>query len=171
MTSEPSRKFPTPLASVIDARDQTILDLLQRDAELPVYRIADAVNLSPSACSRRIAELKRQGYISGTVAILDRARVGLPMTAFVIIRAQHSPDWLERFRSALEELPEILECHRLTGHADYILKVVVPDIAGYDALYKRLISRLEIQDVSSHISMEIVKESMAVRLPNSRYAA
>src|SRR3546814_15444268 len=83
--------------------------LLQRDAETPIYRIAEAVNLSPSACSRRIAELKRLGYISRTVAVLDREKLGLGLTVFVIVRAQHSSDWLERIRPALDETPEGLE--------------------------------------------------------------
>src|SRR3546814_8511903 len=80
--------------------------LLQRDAETPIYRIAEAVNLSPSACSRRIAELKRLGYISRTVAVLDREKLGLGLTVFVIVRAQHNSDWLERFRTALADPPE-----------------------------------------------------------------
>lgn len=147
---------------LIDRRDLVILDLLQRDAETPVYRIAEAVNLSPSACSRRIAELKRLGYISRTVAVLDRAKLGLGLTVFVIVRAQHSSDWLDRFRNVLADTPEVLECHRLTGQADYILKLAVRDIENYDAVYKSLISRLAIQDVSAYISMEVVKEALAL---------
>ncbi|WP_067733977.1 Lrp/AsnC family transcriptional regulator [Novosphingobium naphthalenivorans] len=147
---------------MIDRRDLAILDLLQRDAEMPVYRIAEAVNLSASACSRRIAELKRLGYISRTVAVLDREKLGLGLTVFVIVRAQHSSDWLERFRAALADTPEVLECHRLTGQADYILKLAVRDIANYDTVYKSLISRLSIQDMSAHISMEVIKDALAL---------
>ncbi|MCJ2187851.1 Lrp/AsnC family transcriptional regulator [Novosphingobium beihaiensis] len=149
---------------MLDRRDLAILDLLQRDAEMPVYRIAEAVSLSASACSRRIAELKRLGYIRRTVAVLDREKLGLGLTVFVIVRAQHSADWLERFRTVLADTPEVLECHRLTGQADYILKLAVRDIANYDTVYKALIARLAIQDVSAHISMEVIKDALAVPL-------
>lgn len=149
---------------MLDRRDIAILDLLQQDALMPVAAIAEQVHLSPSACSRRIADLRRSGYITGSTTLLDRRKLGLPMTVFVIIRARHSADWLARFREALATIPEVLECHRLTGQADYVLKLALPGIEHYDRVYKKLIDKVEIHDVSAHISMEVIKDSRALPL-------
>jgi Lrp/AsnC family transcriptional regulator len=149
---------------MLDQRDIAILDILQRDSETPVFRIAEKVHLSPSACSRRIAELRRLGYIVGSVVRLDRDKLGLPITIFVIIGAKHSAEWLRRFRAILADIPEVLECHRLTGQADYVLKLAVPSIQHYDDVYKRLISGVEIDDVAAYISMETIKDSQALPL-------
>ncbi|MGN6376628.1 MAG: Lrp/AsnC family transcriptional regulator [Sphingomonas sp.] len=149
---------------MLDARDLTILDMLQHDADTPVYRIAEQVHLSPSACSRRISQLREEGYLRRTVALLDRVKLNLPTTVFVIIRAQHSDDWLQRFREALGSIPEVLECHRLAGNFDYLLKIVVADVQDYDRVYKRLISAIEVTDVSAYISMETIKDELALPL-------
>lgn len=149
---------------MLDRRDIAILDLLQQDSDMPVATIAEQVHLSPSACSRRIADLRRNGTITGSMALLDRKKLGLPMTIFVIIRARHSADWLTRFRQTLASIPEVLECHRLTGQADYIVKLAVPGIEHYDHVYKKLIDSVEINDVSAHISMEVIKDSRALPL-------
>jgi Lrp/AsnC family transcriptional regulator len=147
-----------------DRRDIAILDLLQQDSDMPVAAIAEQVHLSPSACSRRIADLRRSGYITGSTALLDRKKLGLPLTIFVIIGARHSGDWLARFRQTLATIPEVLECHRLTGQADYVLKLAVPSIEHYDHVYKKLIDHVEIHDVSAHISMETIKDSRVLPL-------
>jgi len=151
---------------MIDDRDRKILDLLQADADMALSDLSERVHLSPSACSRRIARLREEGYITRNVAVVDRGRLNVGMTVFVMIKtAHHSADWLERFRSAQADIPEIVEVHRLAGAIDYIIKIVARDISHYDAIYKRLVSRIDITDVSAYISMETLKDDRA--LPTS----
>lgn len=148
---------------MLDDRDRKILDLLQGDADLAVQAIAERVHLSPSACSRRIARLKDEGYIARTVAVLDRRKLDLTTTVYCLIKtSQHSADWLDRFRDAVSGIPEIVEAQRLAGNLDYILKIVVRDVAHYDAVYKRLVSRIDLFDVSAYIAMETLKDSPAL---------
>ncbi|SMQ75715.1 transcriptional regulator, AsnC family [Devosia lucknowensis] len=148
---------------MLDDRDRRILSLLQVDADIAVGEIAEAVALSASACSRRIARLKDEGYIARTLVELDRRKVGLPTTVFVIVRTgSHAADWLERFHAAVGAIPEIVEVHRLTGNFDYILKIVLPDVEHYDVVYKQLVGRIELFDMSAYISMETVKAAKGV---------
>ncbi|KAA5609232.1 Lrp/AsnC family transcriptional regulator [Rhodovastum atsumiense] len=143
---------------MLDDRDRALLSRLQRDADVAVAELAEQVNLSPSACARRIARLRAEGYLTRLVARLDRRRMGLPTTVFVVVKtAQHSAEWLEQFRAALADVPEIIEAHRLTGNFDYILKIVLPNVEHYDAIYKKLIQRLPLFEVSAYISMETMK--------------
>ena len=148
---------------MLDDRDRKILSLLQANADLPVTQIADSVALSASACSHRITRLREEGYIARTRVELDRRKVGLPTTVFVIVRTgSHAADWLEKFHAAVNAVPEIVEVHRLTGNFDYILKIVLPDVEHYDVVYKQLVSRIELFDISAYISMETVKASGGV---------
>ena len=148
---------------MLDDRDRRILAVLQDDAETPVAEIAERVSLSASACSRRIARLKEEGYIARQVAILDRRKMKVPMTVFVIVKtAHHSTAWLEKFRTVVAGIPENVEVHRLAGTFDYILKIVLPDIEHYDVVYKRLVNWIELFDVSAYISMETLKGETAV---------
>ena len=143
---------------MLDDRDRKILSLLQADAETPLGELAESLALSPSACSRRIARLKEEGYIGRMTAELDRRKMGLPTTVFVIVRTgSHAADWLEKFHAAVGAVPEIVEVHRLTGNFDYILKIVLPNVEHYDVVYKQLVSRIELFDMSAYISMETVK--------------
>ncbi len=148
---------------MLDDRDCRLLALLQENAETPVAELAERLALSPSACSRRIARLRNAGYITGTMALLDREKLNLPTTVFLLVRAgRHAEDWLETFHKAVAGVPEIVEVHRLTGSFDYILKLVLPNVEYYDAVYKRLVRRVELYDMSAHISMETVKLSIAL---------
>lgn len=148
---------------MLDDRDRRILALLQADAETPVAEIAEKVALSPSACSRRIARLRADGYVTGTMALLDRRKINLPTTIFLLVRTgRHAEDWLDRFHAAVSIIPEIVEVHRLTGNFDYILKLVLPDVEYYDTVYKQLLRRIELYDMSAYISMETVKLSPAL---------
>lgn len=144
---------------MLDERDRKILDLLQRDISIPVSGLADKVNLSVSACSRRIVRLEGEGYIVGRHVLLDRKAIGVPTTVFALIKtSRHSDDWLEAFRKAISDIPEIVEAHRLTGVYDYILKIVLPRVEHYDVVYKQIIRQVEMFDVSASISMEALKE-------------
>ncbi|PKP91828.1 MAG: ArsR family transcriptional regulator [Alphaproteobacteria bacterium HGW-Alphaproteobacteria-14] len=150
---------------MLDERNLAILALLQADADTPVGEIAGKVNMSISACSRRITQLRADGFIKANVAILDRQLVGVPVTVFVLVKAgRHAEDWIENFRQQISEIPEVLEAHRLAGTFDYIMKLALPGVEGYDHVYKQLVRRIEPLEISGHISMETLKDSTSVPL-------
>ncbi|MBM3520490.1 MAG: Lrp/AsnC family transcriptional regulator, partial [Alphaproteobacteria bacterium] len=127
--------------------------------------LAERVHLSRNACWRRIRKLEEEGVIRGRVALVDAAKINLGLTAFIAIRtSQHDQNWLDRFSAAVKDIPEIIGVYRTTGETDYLLHAVVPDIAGYDALYKRLIARIPLTDVASSFVMEKIKETTALPL-------
>jgi Lrp/AsnC family transcriptional regulator len=149
----------------LDATDRRILALLQTDATMPLQEIAQKVNLSTTPCWRRIQQLRAAGVIRRTVAILDPAKVDLSVSVFVAIKtSQHNSAWLERFARGVKELPEVVEFYRMSGDVDYLLRVVVPDIAGYDVFYKKLIRAAELTDVSSSFAMEEIKYTTSLPL-------
>lgn len=149
----------------MDNKDKQILALLQEDATLPVTEIAEKVGLSRTPCWRRIQQLEEKGIIRKRVALLDRHKLDVPITVFVAVRTnQHSAAWAERFRDMVQEIPEIVEVHRLSGDIDYLLRVLVPDINGFDAVYKRMIEKVDFSDVSSSFSMEEFKFTTAIPL-------
>ncbi|MEN3396500.1 Lrp/AsnC family transcriptional regulator [Brucella melitensis] len=142
----------------MDRLDRKILRLLQEDATLAVADVAKKVGLSTTPCWRRIQKLEEDGVIKRRVAILDPVRVNARVTVFVAVRTSaHSHEWLKRFSEVVQEFPEVIEFYRMSGDIDYLLRVAVPDIAAYDAFYKRLISKIEIRDVSSSFAMEQIK--------------
>lgn len=149
----------------MDTVDKTILDLLQRDASVALGEIATRVHLSQTACWKRIQKLEAAGVIGKRVALLDPARLNVGVTVFVAIKTnQHNAAWLERFAKVVGAIPEVVEFYRMSGDIDYLLRVVVPDIAGYDAVYKRLIRGTELFDVSSSFAMEQIKYTTALPL-------
>ena len=149
----------------MDRIDKQILRLLQDDATRSVADIAEQVGLSQTPCWRRIQNLEKAGVIVRKVALLDPDALNVGTTVFVRIRTtNHSYEWLERFAKAVSEIEEVVEFHRMSGDVDYLLRVVVPDIAGYDAVYKRLISAAELSDVSSNFAMETIKQTTALPL-------
>jgi Lrp/AsnC family transcriptional regulator len=148
---------------IVDDRDRKILNILQVDASVPIGTLAEAVNLSVSACWRRIKAMEDSGLIAGRVVVVDRRKANVPTTVFVGVRtSRHSMEWLEAFRKAIADIPEIVEAYRLTGEMDYLLRLVVPDVDRYDAVYKLLISRLDFTDITSFIGMEEMKFTTAV---------
>jgi Lrp/AsnC family transcriptional regulator len=149
----------------MDAFDRKILTLLQEDAGLSNAEVAERVGLSPTPCWRRIRNLEEAGIIKRRVAILDRRQLNVGVTVFVAVRTnRHHQDWLERFAEVVRGIPEVVEFYRMAGDVDYLLRVVVPDIAAYDAVYKRLIERIDLSDVSSSFAMEELKWTTAVPL-------
>lgn len=154
---------------MLDAMDIKILDILQNDCAAPVAEIGKAVGLSTTPCWRRIQKLEELGVIQRRVAILDPAKVAAGVTVFVSIKTdRHTIDWLEQFHAAVIDFPEVVEFYRMSGEVDYLLRVVVPDIAAYDAFYKKLIARIEITKVSSAFAMEQIKYTTAVPLSFAR---
>ena len=149
----------------MDAIDKKILTCLQDDASLSIGEIADRVNLSQTPCWRRIQNMEKTGVIKKRVAILDRDKINVGVTVFVSLKTrQHNREWLEKFARAVEDLPEVVEFYRMSGEVDYLLKVVVPDIAAYDAVYKRLIEKIDLDDVSSTFAMEEIRCETALPL-------
>jgi len=149
----------------IDSIDRAILDALQRDASGSTQQIAAAVGLSQNPCWRRIKRLEAAGFIRGRVALLDPDKLGVGITVFVSIRTnQHNDAWLERFAGGVMEIPEVVELYRMSGEIDYLLKVLVSDIAEYDRIYKQLIEVAELFDVSSSFAMERIKYTTAIPL-------
>ncbi len=152
----------------LDPIDWAILGVLQNDAALPVHEVGEQVGLSSNACWRRIRRLEDSGIIARRVALLDAEKLGFATTVFVAIRTQrHDPAWLEAFSRGVAAIEEISECHRMAGEVDYLLKIVVRDIAHYDRIYRKLIARVpDIADVSSSFSMEKMKATTALPRPS-----
>ncbi len=147
----------------MDNVDKEILRLLQRDASLTVKQIAQRVHLSAAPCWKRIRRLEESGVIHGRVAILDANKVNADVTVFVNIKIdRHSKEWIDQFATAVSELPEVLEIYRMSGEVDYLLKVAVSSIDAYDQFYKKLISRVELSNVSSSFAMERIKCTTAL---------
>lgn len=142
----------------MDLIDKKILACLQSDSSLSVGEIAEQVGLSSTPCWRRIRNLEESGVIQSRVALLNPEALNLGVTVFVSVKTnQHNYDWLEQFSNAIAEFDEVVELYRMSGDIDYLLRIVVPDIASYDAVYKRLIQCAGLSDVSSAFAMERIK--------------
>jgi len=149
----------------MDSIDLRILDILQQDAELQTAEIAARVGLSTTPCWRRIQRLREAGVITRQVALLDAQKVNVGVTVFVSVRTSiHSEAWFESFKATVQAIPEVVEFYRMSGDVDYLLRVVVPDIAAYDRVYKRLIAGTQLHDVSSSFAMEELKLTTALPL-------
>jgi Lrp/AsnC family transcriptional regulator len=149
----------------LDTIDIRILEVLQTDAEQQVAQIASQVGLSSTPCWRRIQRLKDAGVIKRQVALVDPYMVNVGVTVFVSVRtSMHSQQWFDRFKATVQAIPEVMEFYRMSGEVDYLLRVVVPDIAAYDRVYKRLIDGTDLLDVSSSFAMEELKQSTALPL-------
>jgi Lrp/AsnC family transcriptional regulator len=152
----------------LDPLDIKILTELQRDASLPVAELAETVGLSTNACWRRIKRLEEVGVIRARVALLDPQKLGLGVTVFVAVRTnEHNDDWLQQFAKAVDSIPEVIEFYRMSGDVDYLLRVQVADIADYDRVYKQLIKRVRLTDVSSTFAMEQIKYTTAIPVRTS----
>ncbi|MBR9824253.1 MAG: Lrp/AsnC family transcriptional regulator [Alphaproteobacteria bacterium] len=144
----------------IDTYDQHILRLLQDNADRTTQEIADAIGLSATPTTRRIKRLESEGLIRKRVALLDPDALGLRATLFITVRtSHHDAAWLERFARGVERMPEVVEFYRLSGDIDYLLKLVLPDIRDYDAVYKKLIAIAPLSDVSASFAMEAIKNT------------
>jgi len=142
---------------------------LQNDAQLSTAEIADQVGLSTTPCWRRIQRLEEAGIIARRVALLDRSKINLGTDVFISVKTnQHNWEWLEDFSRKVSEFPEVVEFYRMAGEADYLLRVVVPDMPAFDAFYKKLIQSTELSDVSSSFAMEQIKYTTALPLQYSK---
>jgi Lrp/AsnC family transcriptional regulator len=150
----------------MDAIDRKILAVLQEDASLSVAEIGNRVGLSSTPCWKRIQRLEADGVIQKRVALIDQDKIGLGVSVFVSIETgDHSRDWLANFAHVVGAMPEVMEFYRMAGDVDYMLRVVVPDIAGYDAFYKRLIAAVPLKNVTSRFAMEKIKSTTSLPVP------
>jgi len=153
----------------MDTIDRKILAVLQENAALSVAEIGSRVGLSSTPCWKRIQRLEAEGVIQKRVALVDQDRIGLGVTIFVSVETgDHSQDWLDRFAQVVGAMPEVMEFYRMAGDVDYMLRVVVPDIAGYDGFYKKLIAAVPLKNVTSRFAMEKIKSTTALPVPEVR---
>ena len=150
----------------MDAIDRKILAVVQQDSSLSVAEIGQRVGLSSTPCWKRLQRLEADGVITRRVALIDPDKIGLGITVFVSIETgDHSQDWLKRFAETVGAMSEVMEFYRMAGDVDYMLRVVVPDIAGYDSFYKKLIGTVPLKNVTSRFAMERIKSTTALPIP------
>lgn len=144
----------------LDQHDVAILRELQKDSSLSQRDLAERIGLSQNACWRRLSALRSRGVVTGQSVRLDREALGLKLVVFAMIRTRHhSAEWLQLFRRQVALIEEVVDFYRIGGDYDYLLKVVVEDIAGYDAVYQRLIDKVELDSVTAYFAMESILES------------
>ena len=149
----------------MDAIDIKLLKLLQHNAELTIQELSSEVHLSTTPCWKRINQLKSNGYINKTVALVDRRRVGSNVTAMVGVTVpNHNQERISIFADTIREIPEVIECYRMSGETDYLLKVVVSDIESYDNFYKNLIEKVKYLKVTSNFAIEEIKSTTEIPL-------
>lgn len=153
------------MEDILDKKNRKILGYLQQDTSLSIDQIAEKVSLSRNACWRRVRILEDSGYILGKVALLNPHLLGLPLVALVLIKTnQHEEGWLKQFRKAIAEMPEVVSAWRMSGDLDYMLRVRVASVEGYDDFYKRLIKQVPMHNVSASFVLEELKDTTELPL-------
>ena len=149
----------------MDTIDIKLLELHHHNAELTIQELSKEVHLSTTPCWKRINQLKNNGYINKTVSLVDRKRVGANVTAMVSIKVNnHNQERISIFSKTIQDIPEVIECYRMSGETDYLLKVVVSDIESYDAFYKNLIEKVQFLKVTSNFAIEEIKSTTEIPL-------
>ena len=153
-----------PKLNDLDATDLAILRLIQADASLSLGDIAKEVGLTQTPCWKRIRRMEETGIITGRVTLVNAEKLGLGISVFVAIETgDHSAAWIESFAQTVTDMPEIVECWRLGGDVDYLLRVVVSDMTAYDGFYRKLTARVSsLRKVTSRFAMECVKSTTAL---------
>ncbi|OON37518.1 transcriptional regulator [Izhakiella australiensis] len=148
----------------LDDKDLMLLNLLQKDCMLSLQALADAVHLTTTPCWKRLKRLEDEGYIRSKVALLNNEKLGLSLTAFMMIKTQqHSREWYKQFVDAVQIMPEVMAFYRMAGEYDYLLHVQVADMKSYDAFYKKLLNSVSgLIDVTSSFAMEEIKYTTAL---------
>lgn len=148
----------------LDATDRRILRVLQKQGRVTNAELAELVNLSPSACHRRVQRLEGEGVIAGYVALLDLKRIGRPTTVFVeITLSGQSDEILDAFEREVARVPDILECHLMAGTADYLLKIIAADTEDFARIHRRYLSRLPgVTQMQSSFALRTVVKTTAV---------
>lgn len=150
----------------LDAIDRRILDQLQRNGRISNVELAGLVGLSPSPCLRRVRDLEDVGVIDRYAAILDQGAAGFSLSVFVQVRLERQIEAaLEAFERVIAERPEVMECYLMTGDADYLLRIVVPDVAAYETFLKNHLIRIQgISSIKSSFALNRVKYETALPL-------
>jgi DNA-binding Lrp family transcriptional regulator len=145
----------------LDNHDRAILRLLQQDARIPNTRLAEKVSLSESACLRRVKALEESGLIEGYTALIDQQKAGYPVNVFVSITLdRQSQQGLQAFEDAVHEIPEVMECYLMTGEHDYLLRLVVADLAEFERIHSQQLTRLpSVASVQSSFAMRTITRS------------
>ena len=145
----------------MDTIDKKILFIMQRNADLPLAEIARRVGLSSTPCWNRIRKLQEDGVIVEKTVILDKEKLNLPITVFLMITVRnHNEIWIKNFKDILKKYNNILEAHRVTGsQADYIIKIVAESIDEYDRFQQVLIKNIEFNSMSSGVSLQELKKT------------
>ena len=148
----------------LDQIDRTLLRLLQQDGTLALAELAEAVNLTTTPCWKRLKRLEESGVLRKRVALLDASQLGLSFTAFVQIKtSNHSKEWYHKFVTTVSEFPEVIEFYRMAGEYDYMMKVLVADMAAFDGFYKKLVNGIDgLTNVTSTFAMEPLKYTTAL---------
>ena len=148
----------------LDATDKRILSALQKSGRMSNSALSDAVNLSPSACHRRVQRLETEGYIRDYVALLDARKVGVPSTVFVEITLRgQADDVLDAFEKSVARIPDVLECHLMAGSADYLLKVVAEDTEDFARIHRQFLARLPgVAQMQSSFALRTVFKTTAL---------
>lgn len=149
---------------MLDKIDRKLLVLLQSDCTRSLQALADAVNLTTTPCWKRLRRLEEEGYVTGKVALLDPEKLGLGLTAFMLIKTQHhNREWYSHFVSVVSGMPEVLGFWRMAGEYDYLMQVQVADMKRYDEFYKRLVNQVPgFSEVTSSFAMEQIKYTTAL---------
>ena len=150
----------------MDYIDKKIIFILQRQADLPLSEISKRVGLSQTPCWNRIRKLEEDGVIEKKVTLINKKKVNLPITVFLMITVRnHNSDWMNKFSEILKKYKNILEAHRITGsQADYIIKIVAGSIEEYDDFQQVLIKNIEFNSMSSGISLQELKSTTILPL-------
>lgn len=152
----------------LDRFDRAILAHLQENATIPISELAEKVGLTSTPCWRRIQKLESRGIIQKRVTLLDPKQLNLGVTVFIAVRTnEHRFDWFESFHKLVSAIPEVVDFYRVAGSTDYLLKVVVSDIADYDNIYKTLIKGADLADVTSMFVIEEIKHTTALPLSHA----
>jgi Lrp/AsnC family leucine-responsive transcriptional regulator len=148
----------------LDATDRRILAALQQDAKITNADLSDRVNLSPSACHRRVQRLEEEGFIAAYVALLNPRKMGRPTTVFVEITLQsQAEDLLDAFEREVAKVPDILECHLMAGTADYLIKVMAEDTEDFARIHRRYLARLPgVRQMQSSFALRTVVQTTAL---------
>jgi len=150
----------------LDAIDRRILRVLQENARIPNVELAQAVGLSPSPCLRRVRDLEERGIVRRYVGLVDPGAVGLPVSVFVQVTLERQVERaLETFETAVQERPEVMECYLMTGDADYLLRVVVPDLEAFQRFLMEHLTRVPgVASIKSSFALKQVKYLTALPL-------
>ncbi|MBL4909394.1 MAG: Lrp/AsnC family transcriptional regulator [Alteromonadaceae bacterium] len=151
----------------LDGVDLRLIAILQNNASIAVEEIAKQVGLTKTPCWRRLQKLEKSGIIRKRVALLNAQMLDLNVSVFVQVKtSKHSRIWLEQFSVIVSAFPEVVDFYRMSGEYDYLLRVIVKDIAAYDAFYKRFIEATDLTNVTSSFAMEEIKCSTELPLPD-----